>query len=131
MLNSMFVNPDLWRRYFNDFVSYKLNLAPQTDMKGALPPGDDVAQCLLRAYFGQLHEFAAPKRLAQLHCYIRVYQLQLAQTCSLLRPLSKVKEVSERPSPAPTTDRMAKHKEGQFRRRLLVLTISVSKGRGL
>ena len=93
VLSSMYAHFDLWKRYFSDFVSSKLNLEPPSDVVGVALPQGDIAQRLLHTYFGQLHDLDPPHRLAQLHCYIRVYQLQLAQMATLLRPLSKIKEV--------------------------------------
>ena len=90
----MYAHFDLWRRYFSDFVSSKLNLEPPSDVVGVALPQGDIAQRFLHTYFGQLHDLDPLRRLAQLHCYIRVNQLQLAQMATLLGlPREKIKEV--------------------------------------
>ncbi len=90
----MFGQSDVWNRYFSDFVNYKLNLSRHGNVEGVCLPHEDISQRLLHTYFGQLHDMDPPKRLSLLHCYVRVNQLQLAQMATLLRPLSKIKEVS-------------------------------------
>ena len=74
---------DLWPRYFNDFIIFKLKLCGDADE-------GDIAQLILHTYFQQIHSYDALKKVVELHSYVSVYQLSLAQMASILRPLNKL-----------------------------------------
>ena len=93
VLRSMSLYSDIWNKYFSDFICYKLNLGCPGDDEVSLSSQGDIAQRILHAYFEQLHVHQAPQRLAELHCHICVYQLNLAQMAVLLRPLSRIQKV--------------------------------------
>lgn len=84
-VEAMGVHFDLWQRYFDDFLLHKLRL-------GGLR-GGTISQQILRAFFGQLHEQETLVRVVSLHCYIRVYHLDLAKMANLLRPLNQIQQV--------------------------------------
>ena len=88
-IDAMDSDSSLWHCYFNEFITHKLKLANQ----GYTPQGD-FAQKILHTFFSYLHEQKAPHKMARLHCYVRIYHLNLAQITTLLRPLSKVEKVS-------------------------------------
>ena len=77
---------DLWQRYFDDFLLHKLRL-------GGLR-GEAISQRILHVFFGQLHEQGVIVRMVSLHCYIRIYQLNLAKMATILRPLNQIQQVS-------------------------------------
>ena len=79
-------HPDLWPRYFSDFILHKMKL--ETDS------GEGIAQKILEAFFAQLHEQAALQKLVILHTYLHVYQLDLAKMAGMFRPLNKIQKVS-------------------------------------
>ena len=84
-VEAMGLHFDLWQRYFDDFLLHKLRL-------GGLR-GGTISQQILRAFFGQLHEQETLVRVVSLHCYIRVYHLDLAKMANLLRPLNQIQQV--------------------------------------
>lgn len=79
----------LWHNYFNDFISYKLKLADQY----CYGSQGDYAQQILRTYLESLHYKEALCRIAELHCYFSVHQLQLAKVATILRHLDKIERV--------------------------------------
>ena len=93
VLRSMSLYSDIWNKYFSDFVCYKLNLGCPGDDEASLSSQVDIAQRILHTFFEQLHVNQAPQRLAELHGYISIYQLSLAQMAALLRPLSRIQKV--------------------------------------
>lgn len=95
VLDSMTHHSDIWNKYFNDFISYKLNLGCPGEVEGCRSPQGHIAQRILHTFFEQLHVYRASQRMAELHSYINVYQLSLAQMAALLRPLSKIQQVSK------------------------------------
>ena len=84
-VEAMGLHFDLWQRYFDDFLLHKLRL-------GGLR-GGTISRQILRAFFGQLHEQETLVRVVSLHCYIRVYHLDLAKMANLLRPLNQIQQV--------------------------------------
>lgn len=81
----MGVHFDLWQRYFDDFLLHKLRL-------GGLR-GGTISQKILPAFFGQLHEQETLVRVVSVHCYIRVYHLDLAKMANFLRSLNQIQQV--------------------------------------
>ena len=77
---------ELWKRYFNDFAWYKLQLDSENSSGG-------IAQQILHAYLGHIHELKAMERMISLHTHLHVYQLNLAKVASRLRPLDKLHKV--------------------------------------
>ena len=78
-------HPDLWQRYFDDFLLHKLRL-------GGLQEGAISLQ-ILHVFFGQLHKQKAMLRVVSLHCYVHVYQLELARMANRLQPLNQIQQV--------------------------------------
>ena len=85
-------HPELWPRYFSDFILHKMKL--ETDS------GEGIAQKILEAFFVQLHEQEAIQKLVILHTYIHVYQLDLAKMAGIFRPLNKIQKVNCGVSPS-------------------------------
>ena len=86
-VEAMGLYPDLWQRYFDDFLQHKLRL-------GGLRGGGAVSQQILHVYFGQLHKQETMSRVVSLHCYIHAFHLNLAKMANLLRPLNQIQQVS-------------------------------------
>ena len=92
-ISAMSANLDLWNFYFNDFITHKLKLVDLGHTPQSHTLQGDFAQQILCTYLEELHVHEAPRRMAQLHCYVGTYQLQLAQMAAILRPLSKIERV--------------------------------------
>ena len=93
-------NPELWPRYFNNFISSKLHLAG---------PESTIEKQIIQEVFRDLDMFEITKRIVYLHTYMAVYQLDLANVATILRSLAllqKIKTVSPAilspPLPPPT-----------------------------
>lgn len=88
---------NLWHCYFNDFITYKLRLVDQGPVpQCSITQGDFAQQILhtyLHNYLESLHLNEAPQKMAELHCYFSIHQLQLAKTATILRPLSRIERV--------------------------------------
>lgn len=80
-------HPELWPRYFSDFILHKMKLE-STDT------GEGIAQKVLEAFFEQIHSQDALQRMVILHTYLHVYQLDLAKMAGTFRPLNKIQKVS-------------------------------------
>ena len=89
-INAMDSDSSLWDCYLSEFITHKLKLPDQGDT-----PQGDIAEKILHTYFRYLQEKKAIHKIAELHCYVRIYQLNLGQIMTILRPLSKVEKVSE------------------------------------
>ena len=91
----MDLHPDIWKRYFTDFISYKLQPG-NNDTEVDPQVSSDIAHQLLHSFFNQLNASEPKKRprLVQLHCHVAIYHINLAQLANLFRPLCKVEEVS-------------------------------------
>ena len=87
-IDAMDSDSSLWHCYFNEFITHKLKLADQ-----GCTPQCDFAQKILHTFFRYLHELKAPHKMARLHCYVRIYHMNLAQFTTILRLLSKVEKV--------------------------------------
>ena len=92
-ISAMSANLDLWNFYFSDFITHKLKLVDLGHTPQSHTLQGDFAQQILCTYLEELHVHEAPRRMAQLHCYVGTYQLQLAQMAAILRPLSKIERV--------------------------------------
>lgn len=86
-VEAMGLFPDLWQRYFDDFLQQKLRL-------GGLRGGEAISQQILHVFFGQFHEQEAMSRVVSLHCYVHASHLDLAKMANLLRPLNQIQQVS-------------------------------------
>ena len=82
----MELHPELWQRYFDDFLLYKLKL-------GGHQGGEAISQQILSAFFEQLHKQESLLRVVSLHCYVHVYHLDLAEMANILRPLNQMHKV--------------------------------------
>ena len=86
VLEAMSNHPELWDRYFGDFVLHKLRLeSPEA--------GEGIAKDILYVYFGDLHHQESIMRIVGLHSYLHVYHLNLAKMAVMLRPLNKIQKV--------------------------------------
>lgn len=74
----------IWNCYLNDFIAQILHIEVS---KG-------ISQDILRAFFTQLHDKAVFERVAQLHIYINIYQLDLPRMATVLRQLDHIQHVS-------------------------------------
>ena len=84
-MEAMGVYPDLWQRYFDNFLQHKLQL-------GSHHSGL-VSQQVLHVLFEQLHKQEAMSRVVLLHCYSHLYHLYLAKMPNILRPFNQVWQV--------------------------------------
>ena len=75
----MRLHPELWQRYFDDFLQHKLQL------KGL--HGGGISQRLRHVLFQQLNKQDAISCVVSLHCYSHV---DLAKMADLLRPLNQI-----------------------------------------
>ena len=82
----MELHPELWQRYFDDFLLNKLRL-------GGHQGGEAISQQILYVFFKQLHEQESLQRVVSLHCYVHVYHLDLAEMANILRPLNQMHKV--------------------------------------
>ena len=89
-IDAMGSDPNLWNCYFNNFITHKLKLFDHGDIYQG-----NFAQKILHTFFKYLHDQKPSHKMARLHCYVRIYHLNLAQITTILRPLSKVEKVSE------------------------------------
>ena len=71
-------NETLWMKYYHDFVYHVLQL--QASSKSL------EYELLQVAFFNELKCFSTKKVVAA-HCYVHMYQLDLARTVGLLKPL--------------------------------------------
>ena len=83
-LKAQQTNPIIWNCYFNDFIAQTLHVEVS---KG-------ISQDILRAFFTQLHDKTMLERVAQLHIYINIFQLDLARMATVLRQLDHIQHVS-------------------------------------
>lgn len=89
MIDAMALDQNLWDHYFNDFIICKLKLSGEDHT-----PEGDIAQSMLYNYFQKilsynvLEKVDVLKKVVKLHSYFSVYQLDLAQMASILRPLN-------------------------------------------
>ena len=88
-IDAMGSEPSLWHCYFNNFITHKLQLVGQGDIHQG-----DFAQKILHTFFKYLHDQKTCHKMVRLHCYVKIYHLNLAQITTILRPLSKVEKVS-------------------------------------
>lgn len=89
VIGAMASHDNIWLCYFTDFITYKLKLVDSSHT-----PQGDIAQQLLHIYFERVHALELPLRIAHLHCHANVHHISLAKLVTLLRPLSKIEEVS-------------------------------------
>lgn len=92
-MDAMASDYGLWRCYFNDFVTLNLKLVDQGTTQ---TDQGEFAQQILHTFFEHLNDYEAPRRMAELHCYASIYQMNLAQIATILRPLSKIEMVRNR-----------------------------------
>ena len=80
--------PDVWERYKNDFIGYKLHIAQ-----------DDTSQAVLDEYFGFNKEDVFPqdpiKRWICLHALCNVYAFDLLKLSQVIRSLQKVAPIQD------------------------------------
>lgn len=81
-VEAMRLHPELWQRYFDDFLQHKLQL------KGLHSGG--ISQRLRHVLFQQLNKQDAISCVVSLHCYSHV---DLAKMADLLQPLNQIQQV--------------------------------------
>ena len=86
-IKAMSQHGELWQRYFTEFNLHKLHLESPSDVT------EGIAQQILYAYFGSLHQQEAAVRIVGLHAYVHVYHLDVAKLATILRPLDKIQKV--------------------------------------
>lgn len=95
VIAAMTTNLELWHCYFKDFITYKLSLVDQSHTiqldQSRVSLTGDFAQQILHNYFEYLDKYDVLHRMAELH---NMYQLQIAKTATILRPLIKIGRVS-------------------------------------
>ena len=92
--------PELWSRYFKNFISSKLHLAALEST---------IEKQIIQEVFCDLETFEITEKIVYLHTYMAVYQLDLAKVATILRSLAllqRIKTVSpailSTPPPPPT-----------------------------
>ena len=88
-INAMDSDSSLWHCYFSDFIVHKLELPDQ-----GRTPQSDIAENILHTIFRYPDQKKALHKIAKLHCYVRIYQLNLGKIMTILRPLSMMEKVS-------------------------------------
>ena len=86
-VDAMSKHQELWPRYFSDFILHKMKLESEDG------EGEGIAQKVLEAFFEQIHSHETLRRMAILHTYLHVYQLDLAKMAGMFRPLNKIQKV--------------------------------------
>jgi len=76
-------NETLWMKYYHDFVYHVLHFRASSD--------SFEYKLLQMIFFNQLQSFSTMKVIAA-HCYVHMYQVDLARTVGLLRPLGTLLE---------------------------------------
>ena len=83
---------EMWQKYYNEFVSQYLHMS-------AAP--DSIEYKLLRLTFDDaLNNYSEMKAIA-IHCYMYLYQLDLAKVVALLKPLTQLKVIKDENSVYP------------------------------
>ena len=77
-------NPELWPRYFNNFISSKLRLAG---------PESTIEKQIVQEVFRGLDMFEITEKIVYLHTYMAVYQLDLAKVATILRSLALLQRI--------------------------------------
>ena len=77
----------LWHHYLVDLLVHKLRL-------GGHQGGGAISQQILCVFFKQLDKQEEISRVVSLHCYVHIYQLDLARMANILRPLNQMQQVS-------------------------------------
>jgi len=81
----MEIHPDLWQRYFDEFLLHKLRL-------GGLQEGTISLQ-IFHVFFSHLHEQETVLRVVSLHCNVHANHLEFARKANRLRPLNQLQQV--------------------------------------
>lgn len=81
----------IWKRYFSDFVHYKLRLESSD-------PGEDIAKDILYALYGELGKEDPNSEIIIIHLFDQVYHLNLAKLTAILKQLNKIQKVCSDPS---------------------------------
>ena len=84
-VEAMGLHPELWQRYFDDFLTHKLQL------EGFHSGG--ISQQVLHVVFQQLHKQETISRVVSLHCYGHIYHADHAKMANLLQPLNQIQQV--------------------------------------
>ena len=71
----------MWQKYYNDFTNYFLHMSSA--------PNSIEHQLLQLTFDDVLHSYKEMKAIAA-HCYIHLYQLDLAKVVALLKPLGQL-----------------------------------------
>lgn len=89
IVNAISSNPDIWELYFTDFITHKLNLV-RPDLS---PDQGNLVQQFWDSAYIILQGCALPQRLAELHCCARKADVTLAQTATILYPMTNIQKV--------------------------------------
>ena len=79
-------HPEIWHRYFRDFIFHKMNL-------DAVEPGEEgIAETVLGKHFEGIHSQVHDTRqkIVYLHTYVHVYHLDLSKMAGMFKSLDKV-----------------------------------------
>ena len=83
---------EMWQKYYNEFVSQYLHMS-------AAP--DSIEHKLLRLTFDDLLNNYNEMKAIAIHCYMYLYQLDLAKVVALLKPLKQLKVMKDEKSVYP------------------------------
>ncbi len=97
VLQFMGQHQSIWKKYFQDFITYKLHFGRHVE-NGDPKFQSDIPLQILQYFFKQLNRSGneMKNKMVQLHCHSAVYHLNLAQLAILFRPLCEVHEVNFR-----------------------------------
>jgi len=74
-------NEDLWQKYYNDFTNYFLHMSSAPN---------SIEHKLLQLTFDDVLSSYSEMKAIAAHCYIHLYQLDLAKVVALLKPLGQL-----------------------------------------
>ena len=84
-INEMGNDETLWQKYFNDFTYHHLHLSATA--------ADSIEKKLVQLTFSDvLRNYSVMKAVA-VHCYMHLYQLDLAKIVASLKPLGQLEEL--------------------------------------
>jgi len=91
-IREMQSSDEMWQKYFNDFISQNLHVT-------AAP--DSLEYTLIRLTFAKLLARHREMKAVAVHCYVYLYQLDLAKVLTSLKTLSQLKVVRSEQSVHP------------------------------
>jgi len=85
-------NEETWQKYFNDFINQNLHVTAASD---------SIEYRLVQLTFADLLNSHSEMKAVAVHCYVYLYQLDLAKVLSSLKTLGQLKVVRDEESVHP------------------------------